>query len=113
MPAERKGFALVELLVVIAIIVLLVSILMPSLSKAKKLARKVDCFSRVRGQVQAVHLYASANAGLLICGSDNPLLYPGVGPQLPVNMLASFQIWLGLNQEYSSHAGLLKEDYLS
>ena len=110
---RADGFTLIELLVVIAIIALLVSILLPSLSRARQLARKVNCFSRVRGQVQAVHLYASENAGLLICGSDNPLRYPGVGPQPPVNTLASFQIWLGINQEYSSHAGLLEGDYFS
>ncbi|HBG26543.1 MAG: hypothetical protein A2Y10_01100 [Planctomycetes bacterium GWF2_41_51] len=44
-----NGFTLVELLVVISIIALLLAILMPSLSKAKKLATDVTCRSNLKG----------------------------------------------------------------
>jgi prepilin-type processing-associated H-X9-DG protein len=50
---------LIELLVVIAIIALLVTILMPSLSRARELARDVICLSNLRSLGLSVGIYAS------------------------------------------------------
>ncbi len=54
---RKKGFTLIELLVVIAIIALLVSILLPSLQKAKELAKDVVCKTNLRGIGMASALY--------------------------------------------------------
>ena len=53
-----QGFTLVELLVVIAIIALLISILLPSLSKAREMARTVKCTSVHKSFANANHMYA-------------------------------------------------------
>jgi prepilin-type N-terminal cleavage/methylation domain-containing protein len=45
----RKGFTLIELLVVISIITLLVSIIVPSLGKARILTKRVVCSTRLKG----------------------------------------------------------------
>ncbi len=58
------GFTLIELLVVIAIISLLVSILLPSLKKAKELARQVTCATNERGILLAYQLYGQEQGTL-------------------------------------------------
>ena len=57
------GFTLIELLVVIGIIAVLISILLPTLVRARESARKADCGSRLRQIAAAVHLYANENKG--------------------------------------------------
>jgi prepilin-type N-terminal cleavage/methylation domain-containing protein len=57
----RPGFTLIELLVVIAIIALLVSILMPSLAQAKRLARTSVCLANLHHVGPAVGMYINAN----------------------------------------------------
>ena len=54
-----KGFTLIELLVVIAIIALLLAILMPALSRAKKQAQATRCLANLKQIGVAMHLYAN------------------------------------------------------
>ena len=74
---RKQGFTLIELLVVVAIIGLLVSVLLPQFSRARKAARTTACASNMRSLMQAVHLYANENedrivgAGLAHGGSGN------------------------------------------
>ena len=56
-----SAFTLIELLVVIAILTLLMSMLLPGVAKAKKLAQRTVCLAHLHGVGQAAMLYAADN----------------------------------------------------
>lgn len=60
---KRPAFTLIELLVVISIIALLLSILLPSLSKVKKQAQAVVCQTRLKQLNVASYTYATEGNG--------------------------------------------------
>ena len=62
---HKRGFTLVELLVVIGIIALLISILLPALSKARESANRVACLSNIKQVSMALLMYVDSNKGFL------------------------------------------------
>jgi len=67
---DGRGFTLIELLVVIAVIALLVSILVPSLKKAKDLAENVICISNCKTVGTAFVMYAADYNQHYVQGGD-------------------------------------------
>ena len=59
----QRAFTLVELLVVIGIIAILISVLLPALSRARMHAVSAQCMSNLRQVGQAIIMYAQENGG--------------------------------------------------
>jgi prepilin-type N-terminal cleavage/methylation domain-containing protein/prepilin-type processing-associated H-X9-DG protein len=76
----KKAFTLIELLVVIAIIALLISILLPSLSRARELSKRTVCASNLRGIGQAMYIYAQ----------DDPGVFPAITEQKDSGIMQLF-----------------------
>jgi len=67
-PSHRHGFALIELLVVIGIIGVLISLVVPALSRARTQGKTTVCKSRLRNIGAGLAIYANENDDLLVPG---------------------------------------------
>ena len=65
---RNSGFTLVELLVSIAILTMLIGILIPGLSRARKSAKATVCKTRLAELGKGIAMYADDNDGLLLPG---------------------------------------------
>lgn len=68
--SSSRGFTLVELLVVIGIIAVLISILLPSLARARQSANALACAANLKQNYAGLLFYAQEHKGKLPMGDD-------------------------------------------
>ena len=91
---KNRAFTLVELLVVISIIALMLAILMPSLAKARRLAKNVICQSNLRQIGLGVTAYVNEYKGAIPYSGKYVFMNP--------NNKESKNNWIGLLTPYLS-----------
>jgi prepilin-type N-terminal cleavage/methylation domain-containing protein/prepilin-type processing-associated H-X9-DG protein len=97
---KREAFTLVELLVVIGIIAILISLLLPSLNRARESARRTQCLSNIRQISMGFFMYTNENKGWFPCVAvfGSQLGWNGNGA-IPPNTQMS-PTWVGWGEDW-------------
>ena len=107
---RTRAFTLVELLVVIGIIAVLVSILLPALSRARRAAVNVNCLSNLRDCGNMLQMYANEYKDKVplgyiqnrrqetyqvsvLHGGLGKVIYPGIGPMYQAKFMGDPRSW--------------------
>lgn len=102
---QPGGFTLVELLVVIGIIALLVSILLPALSAARRQGRSIKCMAALREIGRGFYMYSNENKGYW------PVAVHSYGhPKFPLNSPSEEYRWSDLIARYITSQSNMKYD---
>ncbi|NIA06073.1 MAG: DUF1559 domain-containing protein [Actinobacteria bacterium] len=88
------AFTLIELLVVVAIIALLVSLLLPSLQKAREMAKSAVCQSNQKQIGLAMAMYMQDYNGYVPCGLTSP---PAIETRVYGHFLLPYIPWGQIN----------------
>ena len=91
-PKTGGCFTIVELLVVVAVMIILISLLLPALGKARGAAQNIQCLNNLRQIVQATLQYSGDSNDFILNG------YPGVSNQkttLAMTYILSGKTWDG------------------
>jgi len=87
---HRTAFTLIEVLVVVAIIALLIAILLPSLSRAREIAKMTICQSHMKEFGLAASMYVMDHKEMLP-GPQHPAMFTRVGDPPPLAPLLQQQ----------------------
>jgi len=98
----HRGFTLIELLVVISIVSMLIALLMPALSKARKSVQNTRCLNNIRQIAMASFSYAADEKGNLPVRYANNGGWGTHGAMMYVSSLESYHVKSGMTGRYTA-----------